>query len=83
MITCDKKSLKHGLARSREQLAWFEARFGMSTAEMERRLKSGEMEETLDTIDWCMELEALRLLREFSVRFKSRPKKTFSTLQIE
>jgi hypothetical protein len=58
------KSLKHGMARTREQLASFEARFGMSTAEMERRLKSGEMEETLDTIDWCMELETLRLLEE-------------------
>jgi hypothetical protein len=36
----------------------------MTTAEMESRLKSGELQETLDTIDWCMELEALRLLEE-------------------
>ena len=59
------KSLKHGIAHTKEQLAAFEARFGMSTAEMERQLKSGEMQEkTLDSIDWCMELAALRLLEE-------------------
>ena len=58
------KSLKHGIARTREQLAAFEIRFGMSTAEMEQRLKSGEMEESLDTIDWYMELEALHVPEE-------------------
>jgi hypothetical protein len=58
------KSLKHGIARTREQLAAFEIRFGMNTTEMEKSLKSDEMEETLDTIDWYMELEALHLLEE-------------------
>jgi hypothetical protein len=58
------KSLKHGIERTKEQLAVFEQRFSMSTAEMERRLKDGSIDETLDTIDWCMELEALRLLEE-------------------
>jgi hypothetical protein len=58
------KSLKHGIERTKEQLAVFETRFGMSTAEMEQRLKAGDLEETLDTIDWRMELEALRLLEE-------------------
>ena len=58
------KSLKHGIERTKQQLAAFESRFGITTEDMEKRLKSGEMEETLDTIDWCMELEALRLLEE-------------------
>lgn len=58
------KSLQHGILRTKERLTEFEARFGMTTAEMESRLKSGELQETLDTIDWCMELEALRLLEE-------------------
>ena len=31
---------------------------------MERRLKTGELDETIETVDWCMELEALRLLEE-------------------
>ena len=58
------KSLKHGIERTKEQLTVFEQRFGMTTAEMECRLKDGRLEESLDTIDWCMELEALRLLEE-------------------
>jgi len=58
------KSLKHGIERTKERLAAFESRFGISTAEMERCLKADRMEETLDTIDWCMELDALRLLEE-------------------
>jgi len=57
-------SLRHGIARTRQQMAEFEARYGMSTAEMERRLQTGELSETLATIDWCMELAALRLLEE-------------------
>lgn len=57
-------SLRHGIARTRQQLAAFENRFGMSTAEMEQRLQTGELSETLATIDWCMELAALRLLEE-------------------
>jgi hypothetical protein len=56
------KSLQHGINRTKEELAKFEARFGMTSDEMERLLKSGELEETLDTIDWWMELTALRLL---------------------
>lgn len=58
------KSLKHSIERTKEQLAAFESRFGISSAEMERQIKSGEMEETLDSIDWGMELAALRLLEE-------------------
>jgi hypothetical protein len=58
------KSLKHGIRRTKQQLATFKTRFGVSPAEMESHLKSGEMEETLDTIDWFMELESLRLLEE-------------------
>ncbi len=55
---------ENGIKRTREHLATFEAQFDMSAAEMERRLQSGELTETLTTIDWCMELEALRLLED-------------------
>lgn len=58
------KSLKHGIERTKEQLAIFETRFGLSSIEMDQRIKSGQMEETLETIDWGMELAALRLLEE-------------------
>jgi hypothetical protein len=63
-IKSQLKSLEHGITRTRERLALFEARLGISTAEMERSIRSGEIEETLDTIDWQMEAEALRLLEE-------------------
>ncbi|MBI5932464.1 MAG: hypothetical protein HY867_02055 [Chloroflexi bacterium] len=56
------KSLQHGINRTKEELAKFEARFGMTSDELERRLKSGELKETMDTIDWWMEITALRLL---------------------
>ncbi len=58
------KSLKQGLERTKQQLAAFESRFGMTTADMKSRLGSGQMEETLETIDWCLEFEALHLLEE-------------------
>lgn len=58
------KSLSHGIRRTKQKLADFEARFGMTTREFENKLRTGEIEETLDTIDWRMEVEALRILEE-------------------
>jgi hypothetical protein len=58
------KSLQHGIKRTKERLAAFEGQFGMKSAEYVRRLKVGEITENLDTIDWFMEIEALRLLEE-------------------
>jgi hypothetical protein len=58
------KNLSHGIRRTKQKLADFEARFGMTTREFENKLRAGEIEETLDTIDWYMEVEALRILEE-------------------
>lgn len=58
------KNLSHGIRRTKQKLADFEARFGMTTREFENKLRTGEIEETLDTIDWYMEVEALRILEE-------------------
>jgi len=58
------KSLQNSIERTKQQLAAFESRFDMTTAEMKNRLESGDTEETLDTIDWYMESETLRLLEE-------------------
>ena len=63
-IRSQLKSLQHGIKRTMERLAAFEQRFGTSSEEFERRFKAGEVIETIDTIDWCMEIEALRLLEE-------------------
>lgn len=58
------KNLSHGIRRTKQKLADFEARFGMTTREFESKLQTGEIEETLDTIDWRMEVESLRILEE-------------------
>ena len=58
------KNLSHGIRRTKQKLTDFEARFGMTTREFENKLQSGEIEETLDTIDWHMEIEALPILEE-------------------
>jgi len=56
------KSLQHGITRTKERIAEFEKRAGVSSKEFEEKLKAGAIEETLETIDWNMELTALRLL---------------------
>lgn len=56
------KSLLHGIQRTKERVAEFEKRAGMSSAELEKKLRSNEVEETMEIIDWNMELAALRLL---------------------
>ncbi len=56
------KSLQHGINRTREHIADFEKKAGMTSAEFEKKLGDGSLEETLETIDWNMELAALRLL---------------------
>ncbi len=56
------KALEHGIARTKERIAQFEQRGGMSAAEFEKKLQANEIPETMDSIDWSMELAALRLL---------------------
>ncbi len=61
-IRSQLKSLQHGIKRTKERIADFEKKAGMTSAEFEKRLGEGGLEETLETIDWNMELAALRLL---------------------
>lgn len=56
------KTLQHGIARTKERIAEFERRAKMSSTEFEKKLQEGQVEETVETIDWNMELTALRLL---------------------
>lgn len=56
------KSLQHGITRTKERIAEIEKRAGVSSKEFEEKLKAGKIEETMETIDWNMELAALRLL---------------------
>jgi len=56
------KVLRHGVQRTKERIAEFEKRAGMSSVEFEQKLQMDEIAETIETIDWNMELAALRLL---------------------
>ncbi len=56
------KSLAHGIRRTRARLALFEQKYGMPSTEFERHFKTQLVHESLDFIDWWMEIEALHLL---------------------
>jgi hypothetical protein len=58
------KALQHGITRTKERLLELEKKAGMSSDEFERHLNANEIEETLETVDWNMEIQALRLLEE-------------------
>ncbi len=56
------KTLQHGIVRTKERIAEYEKRAKMTSEEFEKKLQGGKLEETVETIDWNMELTALRLL---------------------
>jgi chemotaxis protein CheY-P-specific phosphatase CheC len=58
----ESKLLEYSIQRTREALAPFEQRYSMTTNEFERKFNAREIEETLDFLDWWMEVEALRHL---------------------
>ncbi len=58
----EAKLLEYSIQRTREALAPFEKRFNMSADEFERKFQNHEIEETLDFLDWWMEVQALRHL---------------------
>lgn len=58
----EAKLLEHSVQRTRAELEDFEKRHAMTTEEFERKFKEREIEETLDFLDWWMEVEALRHL---------------------
>ena len=63
-IENQKKTLKAGLARTQARVTEFEQRYGMTSAEFERRLQAREIEETFDFTDWRIELGMLALLHK-------------------
>lgn len=56
--------IEHGIQLTRARLETFEKQYNMSTAEFLRRFKPGDLEETLDLIDWQGETKMLALLEE-------------------
>lgn len=58
----EAKLLEHSVERTRAALEAFEKRYDMTTEEFERKFKAREIEETIDFLDWWMEVEALHHL---------------------
>ena len=56
--------IEHGIQLTRERLEAFEKNFDLSTAEFLRRFKPGDLNETLDFIEWQGETKMLALLQE-------------------
>jgi hypothetical protein len=63
-IQTEAKTLAHGIRRTKERLLAFEAQFGMSSDEFERRYVAAEIDERLDFIEWFGEIKMLRVLIE-------------------
>jgi hypothetical protein len=62
--------VEKGVKLTLERLKSFEKQYNMSTAEFERRFKPGDLEETLDFIEWEGEIKTLSLLEEKLNAFK-------------
>ena len=60
----EAKALALGLRRTRERLTEFEQRFGLTSAQFERRFAARELDESLDFIEWLGEIKTWRLLEE-------------------
>lgn len=58
------KLLEHGIDRTRARLTAFEKQFTMPSAEFLRRYQTGGIAETVETIEWRMEIEARHLLQD-------------------
>ncbi len=52
-----------GLEKTQRHLQEFEKRFGLTSVEFERRLNSNQIDETIETTGWRMEIGMLNLLQ--------------------
>ena len=62
--------IENSILHACRELKKYEERFGMTSREFERKFKVGEIEETLDYLDWWMEVEALNHLLEVEQSLK-------------
>jgi len=61
-IRSELRMLDLGLERTRQRLQGFEAQYGINSKEFVRRFATGEIAESLDTIEWAGEIETYRRL---------------------
>lgn len=57
-------NFKNRIKLTQSKLQAFEKRYGMSTAELERHFKLGDLDQTPDFIEWQNEIKTLCLLKE-------------------
>lgn len=62
-LRSEARMLELGLERTRQHLRAFEAQHSMTSEEFERRFERGEVEESLDFIEWAGEIKTRRLLQ--------------------
>jgi hypothetical protein len=61
-LRSELRLLELSLQRTAQRLRAFEAQYGLISEEFERRFNAGEIEESLDFIEWAGELKTYRLL---------------------
>jgi hypothetical protein len=62
-IQSELRLLDLGLARTTERLRAFETQYGFTSEEFTRRFEAGEVDESLDFIEWAGEIKTARLLQ--------------------
>jgi hypothetical protein len=61
-LRSELRILELSLQRTTQRLRAFETQYGLTSDEFERRFNSGEIEESLDFIEWTGEIKTYRLL---------------------
>jgi hypothetical protein len=62
-LRSEARLLELGLERTQQRLHDFEAQYGLASEEFERRFQQGEVEVSLDFIEWAGEIKTYRLLQ--------------------
>ena len=61
-LRSELRMLELSLQRTTRRLQAFEVQYGLTSDEFEHRFNAGEIEESLDFIEWAGEIKTLRLL---------------------
>ncbi|MBS1253027.1 MAG: hypothetical protein MAG451_02072 [Anaerolineales bacterium] len=64
-IQSELRMLELGLERTHQRLQIFEERYSLTSEEFERRFEAGEIDESLDYIEWAGEIKTHRLLEAY------------------
>jgi hypothetical protein len=61
-LRAELRMLELSVQRTSQRLQAFEAQYGLTSDEFERRFNTGKIEESLDFIEWAGEIKTARLL---------------------